>query len=79
MPQALEFALSRIYALGWSAARQGLAAEAGPPVRESGSGEGAALNPYPADPERARWDDGFKAGMRGWRGRTRGAGRFGQR
>jgi len=42
---AAAFRLSRIYAQGWNAAR-GL--------------EGAAqVNPYPAEPERGRWQAGF--------------------
>jgi ribosome modulation factor len=38
------FRLSRIYAQGWNAAR---------------AVNGAAANPYPADPERSRWQEGF--------------------
>jgi hypothetical protein len=50
-PQVLtEFQYSRIYAQGWNAARTGSAAPK-PVVR----------NPYPADPERSRWQQGFAA------------------
>jgi hypothetical protein len=40
-----EYTLSRAYAKGWNAARS-IEAD-------------AASNPYPADPERKRWNEGF--------------------
>ncbi|HEY4275480.1 MAG TPA: hypothetical protein VGM68_08355 [Rhizomicrobium sp.] len=40
-----DYKLSRAYAKGWNAAR--------------GRQADAAANPYPADPERARWHEGF--------------------
>ena len=50
-PQVMtEFQYSRIYAQGWNAARTGVTAGK-PPVR----------NPYPTDPERERWRQGFMA------------------
>jgi hypothetical protein len=45
------FRQSRIYAEGWNAARK------------SSEGSGAARNPYPADPERARWAEGFAGAL----------------
>lgn len=48
-PQLMtEYEFSRIYAQGWNAART---ASAKPPAR----------NPYPADPQRERWRQGFMA------------------
>ena len=45
---AQEFRSSRIFAQGWNAARNNpLDAQAMP------------LNPYPAGPDHARWDEGF--------------------
>jgi len=73
MTESTPFQMSRIYGLGWSVARQRLAA--GDDLDEI---RAAGLNPYPAGPEQTRWADGFKAGLRGWRGRSRSAGRFGQ-
>lgn len=43
------FALSRIYAEGWNAARR-----LGLKVQQE-----ETLNPYLAEPERSRWQDGF--------------------
>jgi hypothetical protein len=49
-PQTMtEFQYSRIYAQGWNAARTGSTAKT------------KTRNPYPADPERARWQQGFTA------------------
>ncbi len=45
-----EFQYSRIYAQGWNAARTGTTAA-----------KTKTRNPYPADPERARWQQGFAA------------------
>jgi hypothetical protein len=42
------FRLSRIYAQGWNAARL--------PWKAEGSDQ---TNPYPAEPERGRWQAGF--------------------
>jgi hypothetical protein len=46
------FRLSRIYAQGWNAARTSSLKPSEPVV-----------NPYPAEPERSRWNEGF-AGAR---------------
>jgi len=45
---ANSFRLSRIHAEGWNAARQTWLPGAGEPV-----------NPWPAEPERSRWQQGF--------------------
>jgi hypothetical protein len=45
-----EFHYSRIYAEGWNAAR-----------KNSTASNAAVLNPYPAEPERSRWQEGFAA------------------
>jgi len=47
-----EFEFSRIYAQGWNAART------------AGTWNRPTRNPYPQDPERARWQQGFAAGTR---------------
>jgi hypothetical protein len=62
--QSTSFDLSRVYGLGWTCVRGKLAKGETPEEADT-----ATLNPYPDDPERARWADGFKAGLRGWRGR----------
>lgn len=49
------FQLSRIYAEGWNAAHARMAHESS----ELDAKKMEALNPYPADPERARWNEGF--------------------
>ena len=49
------FRQSRIYAEGWNAARSAPQDVAGDPKAMT------RLNPYRADPERARWNDGFQA------------------
>jgi len=74
MSESTAFDLSRIYGLGWSAARSKLA-DGDSHLDDTYAAE---FNPYPAEPELTRWSDGFKAGLRGWRGRTRSAGRFGR-
>jgi hypothetical protein len=53
------FALSRIYAEGWKAARKYLM---------DGPDDGTAvpvdsLNPYQTGPERVRWGEGFEAAL----------------
>jgi hypothetical protein len=50
-PALNAFRQSRIYAEGWNAART------------SSESRGAARNPYPADPERARWAEGFAGAL----------------
>jgi hypothetical protein len=72
MSELDSFALSRVYGLGWSAAR-GKLADGQTDLNEK---HAASLNPYAADPEQARWSDGFKAGLRGWRGRSPSGARF---
>ena len=54
------FQLSRIYAEGWNAAHAGIARESS----ELDAKKMEALNPYPADPERARWNEGFTNAFR---------------
>lgn len=49
------FRHSRIYAEGWNAARK-LSASVPP-----GAPEPVVRNPYPAEPERSRWREGFAA------------------
>ena len=49
------FELSRIYAQGWNAANA-IPANDFDDFSPAGA---AALNPYPTDPERARWNAGF--------------------
>ncbi|MGA9795036.1 MAG: hypothetical protein WBQ17_05800 [Rhizomicrobium sp.] len=51
------FALSRIQAEGWNAARKFLT------DKEPGDEKIAALNPYKASAERARWTAGFNAAL----------------
>ena len=49
------FRLSRIFAEGWNKAKELPASD-----REDMDQEGvAALNPYAAEPERSRWNEGF--------------------
>ena len=74
MTEATSFELSRVYGMGWSAARGKLAAG----ETNLNEGHAATFNPYPAEPEQSRWAQGFKAGLRGWRGRSPSAGRFGR-
>jgi len=49
------FRLSRIYAEGWKKAQELSANESD----DLDQWRAAALNPYAADPERARWSEGF--------------------
>ena len=53
------YRLSRIQAEGWKAART--LPSGGP--SELTSDEIAARNPYPADPERTRWQTGFTSAL----------------
>lgn len=56
MTDTTAFQLSRVYAAGWSAANKLTADE-----REAaGLQQISELNPFPSDPERARWQDGFR-------------------
>lgn len=50
------FRLSRVEAQGWNAAHRYFASEQG----EVSAAKLAKLNPHRADPERARWNIGFK-------------------
>ena len=50
---SVEYRLSRAYAAGWNAARTESIARPGT------NGGAPVVNPYPADPERARWDEGY--------------------
>lgn len=49
----VEYRLSRAYAAGWNAARGESIARAGTKAGQP------VVNPYPADPERARWEEGY--------------------
>ena len=53
---ATAFRQSRIYAEGWNAART-------MPVGAA-TAKPAASNPYPSEPERSRWQEGFAAASR---------------
>lgn len=53
------FKLSRVYAQGWNAANTISANE----YSELDPVKTAALNPSPAEPERSRWSDGFRAAI----------------
>ena len=48
-PEQIAFRHSRIHAEGWNAAR----------TPTGGSSKAAGLNPYAAEPERSRWEEGF--------------------
>ncbi len=59
MASTSAFQLSRVYAAGWSAANKLTADE-----REAADPERvAALNPFPTDPQRTRWSEGFSAAL----------------
>ena len=60
MTDAEIFKLSRIYAQGWNAANT-ISASA---YSELDTVKTAALNPYSAEPQRSRWNDGFRAAFR---------------
>lgn len=49
------FRRSRIYAQGWNAAR-------GP--RTGGALYGDVVNPYPSEPEKSRWNEGYANALR---------------
>lgn len=49
------FQLSRVFAKGWAAARVLSAQSDVQDIDKSAE----ALNPYPSDPEKARWREGF--------------------
>lgn len=53
------YRLSRIQAEGWNAARS----VSGDDLADFDTAKIEALNPYPADPERARWLTGFKSAL----------------
>ena len=53
--KANPFRQSRIYAEGWNAARQA------PQDIADNSQAMAELNPYGTEPERSRWNEGFRA------------------
>lgn len=65
------FELSRVYGMGWNAARTQLAR--GESLEEK---QAAELSPYASDPEKSRWVQGFTDGLRGWRGRLPSASPF---
>jgi hypothetical protein len=58
--QSTDFALSRIYAKGWSAGR---ASDADPDAEDFAASV-SALNPYRTGIERERWATGFQDGLR---------------
>jgi hypothetical protein len=51
------FQLSRLYAEGWNVANKLLSEESNDITLQKME----ALNPYPDDPERAKWSEGFSA------------------
>ena len=55
MSDLTAFRRSRIYAQGWNAARA---------PRTRGAPSKDAVNPYPSEPEKSRWDEGYGAGER---------------
>jgi hypothetical protein len=57
MTDSEAFRLSRIHAEGWNAARR-VAPDGLADLGEAGI---AALNPYASDPERSRWEAGFRS------------------
>ncbi len=54
------FQLSRLYAEGWNVANKLTAEESSDFTAQ----KMAALNPYPDDPERSKWSEGFSAFMK---------------
>lgn len=58
MSGASSFRLSRVYAQGWKAARDAMAAGR----IELSADEAAALNPFTSDVERQQWKQGFRDG-----------------
>jgi hypothetical protein len=54
------FRLSRLYAEGWNVANKLSSEESS----NFSTKKMAALNPYPVDPERAKWSEGFSAFMK---------------
>ena len=55
------FRLSRIHAEGWKRAQELSALE----CEDMDLARAAELNPYPSEPERSRWHDGFEKGVWG--------------
>ncbi|MGD0144916.1 MAG: hypothetical protein ABSC92_17325 [Rhizomicrobium sp.] len=55
-----DFRLSRLYAEGWNVANKLSSEESA----EFDLEKMGALNPYPREPERAKWNEGFTAFMR---------------
>jgi hypothetical protein len=53
MQTKTSFGFSRIYAQGWNAGRQLW------PKTKLEAAQDGSLNPYPAGPEHARWNEGF--------------------
>jgi hypothetical protein len=53
-----EFRLSRVQAQGWIAGR------GRPSDEELEDGDVSKLNPFPSDPERARWSAGFRSALK---------------
>jgi hypothetical protein len=49
------FRRSRIYAQGWNAARE---------PRTGGTLRKDVVNPYAAEPEKSRWDEGYASALR---------------
>jgi hypothetical protein len=49
------FRRSRIYAQGWKAARE---------PRTGGARHKDVVNPYPSEPEKSRWDEGYANALR---------------
>ena len=55
MSDLTAFRRSRIYAQGWNAARA---------PRTRGALSKDAVNPYPSEPEKSRWDEGYANALR---------------
>jgi hypothetical protein len=56
------FRRSRIYAQGWKAARE---------PRTGGTLPKSVANPYPSEPEKSRWDEGYTNALRSNRQQVR--------
>ncbi|HEX3432106.1 MAG TPA: hypothetical protein VHT03_14595 [Rhizomicrobium sp.] len=56
------FHLSRVEAEGWNAARRVPVAH----LAAFNDAKVAALNPYPGEPERCRWNAGFTKALKSW-------------
>jgi hypothetical protein len=62
MSDSSAFRRSRIYAQGWNAARE---------LRTGGVLRKDVINPYAAEPEKSRWDEGYANALRSNRQQVR--------